>query len=768
MTWTISRNELSQQELLNLESLFSLANGYIGVRGNFEEGYGSEMNSIRGTYLNAFHDITEINYGEKLYAFPETQQKLVNNIDAQTIEIYFEEERFSLFEGEVISFERFLYLDKGYTERVITYKTKKGQQVKLRFRRLVSFYIRELFAIELTIEPVDFEGTVKIVSTVDGDVSNYVSRNDPRVSAGHANLLSVENVGYDENMMFVVDKTGTSNLETACATKHQLSIGSNKVVGEVDVKEKSIDVTYSFELTESITLTKYNVYTDTLRHENDLIKKGKAIQEGLATIDFNTLIDEQKQYLDEYWQVADIKIGGEENLQEGIRFNLYHLLQSAGRDKYSNIAAKGLSGEGYEGHFFWDTEIYMIPVFLLTKPDLARSLILYRYSILDGARTRAKEMGHKKGALFPWRTISGSECSAYFPAGTAQYHISADIAYSTIQYYLVTKDDDFMIHYGAELLIETARLWIDMGHYHQDTFRIDEVTGPDEYTCLVNNNYYTNVMAKHNLKWASIAWNLVIGKDKIASEILKERLGILGNEAQEWELASEKMYLPYDSELDINPQDDTFLKKDVWDLKNTPKEKFPLLLHYHPLTLYRYQVCKQADTVLAHFLLEDHQSYDTIKNSYDYYEKITTHDSSLSSAVFSIMAAKVGYQEKAYDYFIESARLDLDNTHGNTKDGLHMANMGGTWMSILHGFGGVRVKETGITISPILPNQWTYYEFRVVYAQRQILVKVNKSGISLNLEKGEDLEMIVFDKKLTLTQRKEQTVDLAKVGEHNG
>nr|WP_239589434.1 glycosyl hydrolase family 65 protein [Metabacillus crassostreae] len=752
---------MSQQELLNLESLFSLANGYIGVRGNFEEGYGSEMNSIRGTYLNAFHDITEINYGEKLYAFPETQQKLVNNIDSQTIEIYFEEERFSLFEGEVISFERFLYLDKGYTERVITYKTKKGQQVKLRFRRLVSFYIRELFAIELLIEPVDFTGTVKIVSKVDGDVSNYVSRNDPRVSEGHAKLLSVEKVGHDESMMFVVDKTGTSNLETACTTKHQLSIGSNKVVEEVDVKEKSIEVIYSFELTESITLTKYNVYTDTLRHENDLIKKGKAIHENLATIDFNTLIDEQKQYLDEYWQVADIKIGGEEKLQEGIRFNLYHLLQSAGRDKYSNIAAKGLSGEGYEGHFFWDTEIYMIPVFLLTKPDLAKSLILYRYSILDGARERAKEMGHKKGALFPWRTISGSECSAYFPAGTAQYHISADIAYSTIQYYLATHDEHFMIEYGAELLIETARLWIDTGHYYHDTFRIDDVTGPDEYTCLVNNNYYTNVMAKHNLKWAEIAWNLVKEKDKAVLEELKERINVLDTEPDQWKQAAEKMYLPFDNELGINPQDDTFLQKDVWDLNNTPKDKFPLLLHYHPLTLYRYQVCKQADTVLGHFLLEDEQSYDTIKNSYDYYENITTHDSSLSSAIFSIMAAKVGYKEKAYDYFMESARLDLDNTHGNTKDGLHMANMGGTWMSIIHGFGGVRIKETGLSLSPSLPAQWSHYEFTLLYLQRKISVKINKEDVTLILLEGQDLKVKLFNNELLLNKGKNKTIKIS-------
>jgi alpha,alpha-trehalose phosphorylase len=296
-----------------------------------------------------------------------------------------------------------------------------------------------------------------------------------------------------------------------------------------------------------------------------------------------------------------------------------------------------------------------IPFFLLTSPDIAKNLLIYRYGILDNARNLARTMGHKKGVLFPWRTITGDECSAFFPAGTAQYHINADVAYSFIKYYQVTDDMDFMAEYGAEVLFETARLWCDTGHFKDGSFRIDDVTGPDEYTCIVNNNYYTNVMAKYNLKWAVSVYELLNKRQPLKLNKVAEKIGLSESEVTEWGRASRNMYLPYDRELDINPQDDSFLNKKVWDFASTPREDYPLLLHYHPLTLYRHQVCKQADVVLAHFLLEDEQKLSTIKNSFDYYEKVTTHDSSLSSCIFSIIASKIGCHDKAYDYFMMSA-----------------------------------------------------------------------------------------------------------------
>lgn len=753
MTWMISNPDLSQQALLNMESIFALGNGYLGVRGNFEEGYGESMSTIRGTYLNAFHDVIDIPYGEKLFAFPDTQQKLVNNIDAQTVLIFLgdEKEPFRLDHGTITSHERRLHMDKGYSERIIHWKSPEGKEIKLTFSRLVSFTRRELFAIHVQIEPINFYGQVRIVSTVNGKVKNYTNANDPRVGAGHAERMTVIDTGVKGSDAYVVDETMASQLRAACVTRHRLDVDANI---QLEAGTGEVTFTAALPLTGPIQFTKYNLYTDSLRHGQDMIDRGIQLQEELKELSFEDLLAEQAEYLNDYWKSADVVIQNDDQLQEGIRFNLFQLLQSAGRDKHSNISAKGLSGEGYEGHYFWDTEIYMLPVFLMTQPDIARQLLLYRYSTLEQARDRAREMGHRQGALFPWRTISGTECSSFFPSGTAQYHISADIAYSYIQYYLAEQDQDFLLSYGAEVLIETARLWADIGHYYKGAFHIDEVTGPDEYTCCVNNNYYTNVMAKHNLKWAAKSCSILESYNAQGFKSLCDRLGVTADEISAWAKAADAMLLPYDEALGINPQDDTFLRKAVWDFDNTPEDKYPLLLNYHPLTIYRYQVCKQADTVLAHFLLEDEQSFETIQRSYDYYEGITTHDSSLSSCIFSIMASKIGNMDKAYEYFIETARLDLDNTHGNTKDGLHMANMGGTWMSIVYGFAGMRLKESGLSLSPAIPKDWEKYAFRLNFRGRLIGVSIEKDGVTLEIVEGDSIEIKLYDEVVKLESGK--------------
>ncbi|SES07712.1 glycoside hydrolase family 65 protein [Salipaludibacillus aurantiacus] len=742
MVWHLTQTGVNKDSLLENESLYALGNGYIGVRGNFEEGYKQGMTSVRGTYINAFHDVTGIEYGEKLHAFPETQQKLLNVIDAQTVEIYINGERFSVFDGTVLNYEQNLYFDKGYSERIIEWESPQGAKVKLHFRRVVSFVTRELFAINVKIEPLSKVNTIKVWSELNGDVSNFTDPNDPRVASGHAKRLTVEEVDGSHQQAVIVNKTLASNLSAACVSESTCTPGYEY---KCEITSGRVQDHYTWETNEAVEFTKKNVFTDTLRHGEDLKQQAFKVQNEIGDKLFETLLQEQEDYLNNFWNHADVQVEGDDKLQEGIRFNLFHLLQSVGKDSVSNIAAKGLSGEGYEGHYFWDTEIYMFPVFLMTNPELAKKLLLHRYSVLEAAKERAKEVGHAKGALFSWRTITGSECSAFFPAGTAQYHISADIAYSYIQYYLVTGDNSFMKEYGAEVLAETARLWLDTGHFHKDQFRIDDVTGPDEYTCIVNNNYFTNAMAKHNLKWAAKVINQ--NTDKM------RELNVTENEVKEWEEAAEMMYLPYDEELGINAQDDTFLQKKVWDLKNTPADKYPLLLNYHPLTLYRYQVCKQADTVLSHFLLEDEQDIDTIRRSYDYYEKVTTHDSSLSYCVYSIMAAKLGYDDKAYNYFMETARLDLDNTHGNTKDGLHMANMGGTWLSIVFGFGGVRIKEDGLFFSPSLPSQLNGINFNMTYQDRLIKVILQPEQVEYRLLEGEPLTIHHFNESVKLESK---------------
>lgn len=753
MSWNISSFNYDYEQILVDESLFFTGNGYLGVRANFEEGVLPNQKTIRGTYINAFHDSVAIPYGEKLYAFPDSQQKLVNIIDSQTIEIYFGEERFSLHEGEIVSFHRLLHLDKGFAERMITWRSPLGKEITLTFKRLVSFTEKEVFIQRVELESENYHGPVRIVAMINGNVANYVDENDPRVGSGHAKLLKVRHIHQANPDSYVECETTNTKLTTACAAVYQLSVPFKR---QDHLHPESVTSEFLIDLTGKVSFEKKSIFVDSMRHGNNLLASVNTLQEQLAEKDFNHLLGEQEGYLRDFWAAADIEIRGEQSIQEGIRFNLFHLLQSAGRDRFSNIAAKGLSGEGYEGHYFWDTEIYIFPVFLMTQPEIAKRLLLYRYSILDYARSRAKEMGHRKGALFPWRTISGTECSSYFPAGSAQYHISADIAYSFVQYYLVSEDLDFLKQYSAEVLFETARLWIETGHFSDGFFKIDAITGPDEYTCIVNNNYYTNVMAKYNLQWAVKIYHLMQRLDEELLAALAEKIGLEQQEVDIWERAAKDMYLPYDPVLGINPQDDTFLKKAIWNLAVTPKEQFPLLLHYHPLTIYRYQVCKQADTVLAHFLLEDAQDFETIKNSFRYYEKITTHDSSLSSCIFSIMASRIGLKQKAYDYFIETARLDLDNTHGNTKDGLHMANMGGTWLAIVFGFAGLRVKEDGLSLEPVLPDNWEGYTFSIQYKGRKIRLERDASRTIVKLLEGDALSIKLFNQAHQL--KKEQPI----------
>lgn len=746
--WIIEDNHLDTDNLQKNESIFHVANGYIGVRGNFEEGYNSSMPSIRGTYINAFYDIVPITYGEKAYAFPETMQKIVNIIDVQTINLQIGAERFNLFDGEIKHFRRFVNLKEGIYTREIHWISPNGHELKITIKRVASFTTLELLAIEYTVEKINCSEAISLYSTINGNVENYTNPNDPRVGGSHAKLLYVVNQTATDSYDQILCETKHSKLQVAATTTHILSAPCtiNK-----KVKDDEIAYTYTFDNTiQEVTLTKYTIFTDNRRH-NDVVNSGINLLKDIIDTSFETICTQQKDYLDKFWQVANIELEGDDSLQQGIRFNVYQLLQSVGKDKYSNITAKGLSGEGYEGHYFWDTEIYMLPFFILCNPTLAKQLLTYRYTILDHARKRALELGHKKGAAYAWRTITGDECSAYFPAGTAQYHINGDIAYTYIQYYLATGDYAFVEEFGAEVIFETARIWLEIGHFHNDSFRIDAVTGPDEYTAIVNNNYYTNRLAQYNLLWAVKWYTLLKERSPEVWAKLTNKIQLTEEEITLFEKAAQTMYLPYDETLGISEQDDSFLSKAVWDFENTPKENYPLLLHYHPLAIYRYQVLKQADVVLSHFLLEDDLSNEVIKNSYDYYEKLTTHDSSLSCAVYSIMASKVGYAQKAYDYFIETARLDLDNTHNNTKDGLHTANMGGTWMSIVYGFAGVRIKEGLISFNPGLPANWNKLSFNLSYQGTIIHVCMTPSSTHFSIQEGQ-LKIRVYDTDYLLTE----------------
>jgi alpha,alpha-trehalose phosphorylase len=614
---------------------------------------------------------------------------------------------------------------------------------------MTSFVQLPLFTIEYRVKAVNFSGVLRFHSFHLGEVTNYSNANDPRVAQDARKYLLPVKAEVVNGASYLTSHTSISDLKVCTGVAHRLS-----KEGNIDTTGLEHSALYKAEVPikerETVVLTKYTVFSDSVRSSNFDSEAKQQMEQALA-IPMEEHYRRQRDYLKEFWDNCFLEIKGDDALTEAVNYNMYQLVQSVGKDEYCNIAAKGLSGEGYEGHYFWDTEMYIQPFFNLTEASITKNLIGFRYSTLEKARENAKILGHKKGALYPWRTIMGVECSGYFPSGTAAYHINGDIAYSIIAYYLTTKDLDFIAKEGAEIIFETARLWLDVGNYYQGTFRINEVTGPDEYTCMVNNNYFTNAAAQYNLKWAVKFYEIL----KVAGMLNKitDKIGLSEKEIEEFRQAEENMYLPYDDDLGINPQDDSFLAKKVWDIDNTPQEDFPLLLHYHPLHLYRHQVCKQADTVLAHFIFEDAQSIDTIRKSFAYYEKVTTHDSSLSTCIFSIVASKLGLVDKAYDYFGDSAKLDLFNTHKNTKDGIHTANMGGNFMAIVYGFGGLRIKESGICFAPVIPSCWEEYSFQINYEDSQIRVRVGKEACSFALMKGSVKTIKVFGKSYELKEK---------------
>lgn len=744
--YEIKNLSLQNEDLILNETVFHNANGYIGVRSNFEEGYPEGFDSIRGSYINGFYDIAQMKQAEKLYGMVEEKQTMLNVVDSQSIRLFFDGEEFNMFEGTVIESSRWLNMDEGYTGRRVIWRSPKGKEVEIIIKRMTSFYQLSLFTIEYLVKALNFEGNITFESLHIGEVMNYSNPEDPRVAGESFKHLLPHSAKIIDDTSFIVTDTSKSGLSVCTGVKNQISKTGDTDL-QLDSHKAICTIRTNIIRSETITLTKYTVFSDSIR-EKDCKLKAMIEMDRALSISLEEHYKKQKEYLIDYWNRAFLEIEGDDELSLAVRYNLYQLIQSVGKDEHSNIAAKGLSGEGYEGHFFWDTEMYIQPFFTLTNPKIAKNLIEYRYATLEEAKENAKIMGHKKGALYPWRTIMGKECSGYFPAGTAQYHINGDIAYSIVAYYLATKDVNFIAKKAGEIVFETARLWIDVGNYVDGVFHINGVTGPDEYTCMVNNNYYTNLSAQYNLKWAVKFFDLL--EELSLLKPVADKIGLVGEEIAEFKMAAENMFLSYDEKLKINPQDDSFLQKPVWDIENTPKNKFPLLLHYHPLHLYRYQICKQADTVLAHFIFEDAQSMETIRNSFLYYEKVTTHDSSLSTCIYSIVASKLGMEEKAYDYFGDSAKLDLFNTHHNTKDGIHTANMGGNYMAVVYGFAGLRLKEQGLFFAPAIPKKWRGYQFKITYEQSQIKVEVQEDGCIFTLVSGSEKCIYVYGKEYLL------------------
>ncbi len=750
--WRLVEKQFSQRYLARVETLLSLSNGYLGVRGTHDEG---RPVVERGTYINGFHETWPIQHAEEAFGFATTGQTIVNVPDARTFHLYVDDEPLFLPMADLRSYERALDMRSGILSRELEWLTPAGKRVHVRSERVVSFEHRHLMAVAYEVTLIDNTAPVVISSHLRNQQDERESGGDPRKATQLPDrVLEPQSHECNDRRNVLSYRVANSGMTLACAIDHIIETDNeHSHHSECDEDLGKTVVVVDAEPGVPIRIVKFATYhtsrTTATRQLSDRCRRtlDRAVRDG-----FDELVTAQRSFLDDFWARSDVRIEGNPAVQQAVRWNLYQLIQAAGRAEGTGIPAKGLTGSAYEGHYFWDTEIYVVPFLTYTAPRIARNLLRFRHTLLDDARRRAREVS-QRGGLFPWRTINGEEASAYYEAGTAQYHINADIVYAIRKYVEVTGDLELLYTVGAEILVETARLWADLG-FHRDggegTFHIYGVTGPDEYTTLVNDNTYTNLMARLNLRFAVEVVGHIRDQDPDRYATLHRETGVTVEELGEWERAADSMFVPYDKVRGIHPQDTNFLDKEVWDFAATPRDKYPLLLHFHPLVIYRFQVIKQADITLAMFLLSHEFSREQKRRNFDYYDPLTTGDSSLSPSIQCIIAADLGYEDKAVEYFRNAAFMDLADVAGNTADGVHVASAGGVWMAVVYGFGGLRDSDGELGFEPRLPRTWDRLCFPLQVRGQRLDVEVTQDAVTYTLSDGGTLTIHHQGKRIEL------------------
>jgi kojibiose phosphorylase len=753
--WRLVETEPSLEDLGVTETLFAVGNGYLGLRGNPEEG---RKSYAHGTFINGFHETWSIKHAEEAFGFARTGQTIVNVPDSKLIKIYVDDEPLTLGQSDLDFYERTLDMRNGCMTRELEWRTPSGKRVRIRSRRLVSFTDRHLALFEVELTMVDGDAPVVFSSQVVNRQDGFDDLRQPEGAEGfdprragrfNGRVLQPRGHWQDEQRMALGYETTNSHMTLGVAVDHSIET-ANLQESESHVSEDQVKQVYRVEARAGVPVViRKAVAYHTSRGVpvTELFDRCRRTLDRVRERGFESIFEAQRAWLDEFWENTDVELGEQPAIQQAVRWCLFQLAQATARSDQLGISAKGVTGSGYEGHYFWDTEVYLVPFLIYTAPRVARNALRYRVGLLPQARERAREL-NQDGALFPWRTINGEEASAYYAAGTAQYHIDADVAHAFAKYRDVTGDVDFIHRDGAAVLVETARLWADLGFWRTEAdgsqrFHIHGVTGPDEYTAVVNNNMFTNVMARANLRSAVSLVRELQDQDPMNWERLVHTLNLSEAEVAEWDRCAKGMVIPFDETFGIHPQDEKFLFSELWDLENTPADKFPLLLHFHPLVIYRFQVLKQADVVLALFLQGDEFTLEEKRADFEYYDPITTGDSTLSGVVQSVIAAEVGYQDMAMQYFLTGLYVDLADLHANARDGVHIASTGGVWNALVFGFGGLRDYHGNISFDPRLPRDWESMRFPLQIRGSRLRVLLERNSITFDVETGGPVELSV-------------------------
>jgi alpha,alpha-trehalose phosphorylase len=729
--WCVRETELRLDLLSQSESVFALSNGHIGLRGNLDEG---EPYGVPGTYLNGVYELRPLPYAEAGYGYPESGQSVINVTNGKLMRLLVDDEPFDVRYGAVRSHERALDLRAGTLTRRVEWVSPAGQAVRVTSERLVSLTQRSVAAVNYTVEAVGEPARIVVQSELVANEAAPVRSGDPRVAAAIDSPLVTEDHTADGLKVLLLHSTRASGIRVAAGMDHVVAGPAEGL----DVESESfpdigrMSVTTTLQPGQRLRIVKFVAYGwSGLRSVPALRDQVAAALRAARQAGWDGLVADQRAYLDDFWARADVEVDGDPAVQQAVRFALFQVLQAGARAEQRAIPAKGLTGPGYDGHSFWDTEVFVLPMLTYTVPRAVADALAWRRDTMPRAVERAAQLG-LKGAAFPWRTIAGEECSAYWPAGTAGFHVNADIAAAAIRYVDATGDREFERTIGLELLVATARLWRSLGHHdHQGRFRIDGVTGPDEYSAVADNNVYTNLMAQQNLREAAAT------AERNPDEA--RAMGVDDEETASWRDAATTMFVPYDTALGVHPQAEGFTDHQQWDFGSTPADEYPLFLHHPYFDLYRKQVVKQADLVLALHLRGDAFTPEEKARDFDYYERLTVRDSSLSACTQAVIAAEVGHLGLAFDYLRETALIDLRDLGNNTRDGLHLAALAGTWSAVVCGFGGLRDHGGRLCFAPRLPEQLNRVSFRLAVRGRRLRVEITPTVATYVLLDGEPL-----------------------------
>ena len=749
--WKVIEDGFDPEYSMVAESVFSLGNEYMGVRGIMEEGYSGE--SLIGSYFNGIYERQHQKGGYK--GVVDCTEYMLNSVNWLAAQVVLDGETLDGKKSRICDFKRILDMRNGILTRSFVWNTQSGKELKVTFERFLGMEQEQYGAQKITFCPLNFDGTVEVTLKLDFSVIHM---------ATEENLWECEKEEAEEDYLCISGRTKETHQQVfSCCKIFGTGIeDSKKFEGE-----KQVGRTYKIVLTKGkeseIGRVVYNLVRKELksdaRYEESKIRFAEETEnakKAVSEVSYEVLKKESADWWQRVWDKSDIVIDGDEQNQQGIRFCIFQMFQTYhGTKPGTNIGAKGLTGEAYNGNAFWDTETYCLPFYIFNDVKAAKNLLMFRYLTLQEAKERAKDLDCK-GAFYPIATISGKECCNLWQHASLQLQASTAVAYGIWFYEKLTKDETFLQDYGLEMLVEISRMLATRGDFSENDTKYGYycVMGPDEFQMMVNHNFYTNFMGRFTLNYTLEVIQFLIQKDKNAAVALLSKLGVTEEEEEQWKKIADSMYLPYDEKTQLFEQHDGYFKLPHVDVDRIPVEEFPLYHHWTYDRIYRNDMIKQPDVLMVMLLFNSRFSEEQLKKNYEFYEPRCIHESSLSPSVHSILAMQLKKHQEAYEFFQFATRMDLDNYNRNSNEGLHTTSIAAAWMNIIYGFGGMRSDGEVLSFAPSIPEKWNAYSFCITYHGKVISVTVEKKSVILSIKDGGEITVNVYGKPVTLSENK--------------